>query len=195
MKKNVNTQNFVLSIEDAVESEICGKIINNLDNEKYDFERNAWITNNNLRRDLQVDGPSFLSFMENLDKIEYNKLFADCLIEAYNMYLESYTVALHAMGDITFRGFKFQTTPIGGGFHNWHYENASKMSLDRMLVWSLFLNDVEEGGELEFIYSAMRIKPKKGTLVLFPAYFTHTHRGNPPISNTKHIGTGWYLRS
>ena len=30
---------------------------------------------------------------------------------------------------------------------------------------------------------------KKG--IMFPAGFTHTHRGNPPIGNPKYIATSW----
>jgi hypothetical protein len=37
----------------------------------------------------------------------------------------------------------------------------------------------------------MRIAPKMGTLVLFPASFTHTHRGNPPLSGEKYFITSW----
>ena len=61
------------------------------------------------------------------------------------------------------------------------------------MVWSIFLNDVEEGGETEFLYHSMRVKAKKGSMLLFPAGFTHLHRGNPPMSNTKYIATGWYV--
>ena len=62
---------------------------------------------------------------------------------------------------------------------------------DRVLSWILYLNDVEEGGETEFLYQSMRFKPKAGTFILFPAHFTHTHRGNPPLSGVKYIATGW----
>ena len=41
-------------------------------------------------------------------------------------------------------------------------------------MWSLFLNDVEEGGELEFLNYPLRIKPKKGSIVLFPSRIQHT---------------------
>ena len=56
----------------------------------------------------------------------------------------------------------------------------------------MYLSDVEEGGELEFLYQNKRVKPKKGDFVVWPAYFTHMHRGNPPISDEKYIVTGWY---
>jgi len=55
----------------------------------------------------------------------------------------------------------------------------------------LYLNDVEEGGETEFLYQKMRVKPTKGTILIWPADWTHTHRGNPPLSGDKYIYTGW----
>jgi hypothetical protein len=55
----------------------------------------------------------------------------------------------------------------------------------------VYLNDIVEGGETEFLHQRKRIKPKKGTVLLFPPYFTHTHRGNPPLSNEKYAITGW----
>jgi len=53
------------------------------------------------------------------------------------------------------------------------------------------LNDVEEGGETEFLYLKKRFKPIRDRLLIFPAGFTHTHRGNPPLSGDKYILTGW----
>ena len=55
----------------------------------------------------------------------------------------------------------------------------------------LYLNTVEEGGETEFLYQSVRFKPVKNTLLIWPAGYTHTHRGNPPLSNEKYIVTGW----
>ena len=64
-------------------------------------------------------------------------------------------------------------------------------SRDRVLAWMLYLNDVDEGGETEFLYQHVRFKPKRGDFLVWPGGFTHTHRGNPPISNDKYICTGW----
>ncbi len=80
---------------------------------------------------------------------------------------------------------------MGGGFHDWHYENPGLQSSPRKLVAQVYLNTIEEGGETEFLYINKRIKAKQGTLILFPASFTHTHRGNPPIGQDKYIMTTW----
>ena len=56
-----------------------------------------------------------------------------------------------------------------------------------------YLNDVESGGETEFYFQKRSIKPRKGTVVIAPAGFTHTHRGNVPISGDKYIITSWLL--
>ena len=61
-----------------------------------------------------------------------------------------------------------------------------------MVAWMVYLNDVEEGGETEFLYQSLRIKPKANMAVLWPGSFTHIHRGNPPLSGDKYILTGWF---
>ena len=86
---------------------------------------------------------------------------------------------------------KAKKIPIGGGFHNWHFENTGLQVSARKLVIQLYLNTIEEGGETEFLYLNKRIKAEQGRLIIFPAAFTHTHRGNPPIGQDKYIVSTW----
>lgn len=88
-------------------------------------------------------------------------------------------------------GCKAQKTLPGGGFHDWHYEGMNGQNSDRVLVWTVYLNDDFEGGETEFIYQNMRVQPVAGRCCFFPPGFLHTHRGNPPMNGTKYILTGW----
>ena len=50
---------------------------------------------------------------------------------------------------------------------------------------------MEEGGETEFLYQSLRVSPKKGTVIIWPSGYYHTHRGNPPLSGVKYLATGW----
>ena len=88
---------------------------------------------------------------------------------------------------------KVQKTSPRGGFHKWHCECISLDSSNRALAWMIYLNDVAEGeGETEFLWQGLRIQPKAGTVCIWPAIFTHMHRGNPVYSQDKYIATGWF---
>lgn len=118
---------------------------------------------------------------------EFNDAFWN---ECYPIYLERYGTLKDAEkhGIVT---YKVQRTLPSQGYHVWHCENLSRTFSTRIAAYILYLNDVEEGGETEFLYLGKRIKPVKGRLIIFPAGYTHTHRGNPPLSGQKNILTGW----
>jgi hypothetical protein len=84
-----------------------------------------------------------------------------------------------------------------GGYPYWHSEIAPKAdsedNLHRVLLWTVYLNDGFEDGETEFLYQQRRIVPKTGSLLIAPAGFTHTHRGNMPKRGNKYIATSWVL--
>lgn len=84
-----------------------------------------------------------------------------------------------------------------GGYPYWHCElyprDAQAETLHRHLLWTLYLNDGFEAGETEFLYQHRRIAPRTGALLLAPAAFTHTHRGNRPVGGDKVIATSWVL--
>jgi hypothetical protein len=87
-----------------------------------------------------------------------------------------------------------RTEPLTGeGYHRWHSERFGMATTERVLAWTIYLNDVAEGGETEFLYQGKRVNAKNGRIVIWPAGWTHIHRGNPPLSNTKYIVTGWIV--
>ena len=87
-----------------------------------------------------------------------------------------------------------QKTEPTQGYHMFHGENLNWNLQHRTMAWMVYLNDVPEGGETEFLYQKRKLKPEKGTVVIWPGSFTHLHRGNPPMSD-KYIATGWYQGS
>ena len=62
------------------------------------------------------------------------------------------------------------------------------------LVWTIYLNDIDAAGETEFLYQKVRrVEPKENSCSIFPAGFTHMHRGNVVHGEkTKYILTGWF---
>jgi len=84
-----------------------------------------------------------------------------------------------------------------GGYPHWHSEQFPQVqsvdALHRVALYMFYLNDVDEGGETEFFYQGRSIRPTKGTMVIAPAGFTHSHRGKVPISHHKYIATSWVM--
>lgn len=74
-----------------------------------------------------------------------------------------------------------------------HVDVADAQSATRFLVAFLYLNDVEEGGETLFPTMQLSIKPKAGSLLMFPPLWPWLHAGARPISGPKYI-VGTYLR-
>tara|TARA_B100000212_G_scaffold341810_1_gene326179 strand:+ start:3333 stop:3941 length:609 start_codon:yes stop_codon:yes gene_type:complete len=87
--------------------------------------------------------------------------------------------------------FNIQKYEIGGHVKRWHTERDGIYNSHRMLAWITYLNDVEKDGETEFLYYNLKIKPEKGKTVIWPAEWTHAHRGNPTPS-IKYVITGWF---
>ena len=100
---------------------------------------------------------------------------------------------LFRIGDINAQKYEAKS----GGYPYWHSEvypqKGENDALHRVLLFMFYLNDVNEGGSTDFHYQNKSIQPKAGSMVIAPAYFTHTHRGAVPISNDKYILTSWVL--
>ena len=82
-----------------------------------------------------------------------------------------------------------------GGYPYWHCElyprDPRAETLHRHLLWTVYLNDGFEAGETEFLHQRRVIAPRTGSLLIAPAAFTHTHRGNRPQGGDKVIATSW----
>ncbi|MEL0207665.1 MAG: 2OG-Fe(II) oxygenase [Gammaproteobacteria bacterium] len=121
----------------------------------------------------------FTDFFVNVERalVEYDQETGFC---------EACDTTLH------YTSFRVQRTLPGEGYHVWHTEHtALDDQIARLLVFSVYLNNVEEGGETEFLHQKQRVQPKTGRIVIWPAGFPYLHRGNPPLSGEKYILTSW----
>jgi hypothetical protein len=137
-----------------------------------------------LRDDLQIWD------IRDADGQDYKEVLAPVLVGALQRYVDEFDI----LANSSLGGFwlKAQLTRKGEGYHDWHYEASSFYDAKRVLAWTIYLNDDYEGGELEFLYYARRMKLSAGDVVIFPGAFTHTHRGNMVLSGEKLVLTGWY---
>ncbi len=132
-----------------------------------------------LNRDTEFL-PNFKNYSKELQRIldEYADKYKPHIKEL-NRFLLAPTIRL-------------QRYPINGGFKKWHCENDGENNvIRRNLVFMTYLNDVKIGGT-EFFYQNLKVEAKKGLTIIWPAYFTHIHRGIPNTTGVKTIITGWF---
>jgi hypothetical protein len=90
-------------------------------------------------------------------------------------------------------GYALQRTLSGEHYH-WHIDGGSHEFSQRQLVAVWYLNDVPgPGGETEFLFQGIKIRPQRGKLLLFPPFWTHEHRGVTLQQGVKYIATTWVV--
>ena len=88
-------------------------------------------------------------------------------------------------------GYQLQRT-MPGEFYHWHVDSGPGEFSQRQLVAIWYLNDVPgPGGETEFHFQQIKIRPETGKLLLFPPFWTHAHRGVTLEQGVKYIATTW----
>jgi hypothetical protein len=184
MYENVFPDGFcnhmIEEFERLLSSGLCGNRQDSEGVRKYQKQDNFYF--------LNVRRHSFSDFNNNT----VIEIFLTGLQNCFDEYTEEFDI----LKDIPLNcsKIKMQKTSPGGGYHLWHSEKAGDQEADgRCLVYSAYLNTIEEAGETEFLYQRIRIPPKENTMILWPASFTHTHRGNVVHGNkSKYIITGWF---
>lgn len=132
-------------------------------------------------RPRDLEHPEFQPVMQYLDS-----LFA-----CHKDYVEQWPFLSTMLRSAELGSFNIQRYSPGGHFLKPHSERTTVGTSHRVLAWMTYLNDVSDGGETEFIHQDIAVQPEKGKTLIWPAEWTHAHRGNIVNSGNKYIITGW----
>tara|TARA_B100001250_G_scaffold5059_1_gene4312 strand:- start:8306 stop:8899 length:594 start_codon:yes stop_codon:yes gene_type:complete len=144
---------------------------------------------------IKQDEFTFLNF-KNHTPTPFNgddakDIFFRGLQECYEDYVAEYDILRDL--NVKCTNIKLQKTKPGEGYHVWHCEQGTEDGANRCVVYALYLNTITEAGETEYLYQKMRVQPRENVMVLWPAGYTHPHRGNAVYGNdAKYIITGWF---
>ena len=130
-------------------------------------------------KDLENEGHEIISM--------YIKKLNDCYFD----YLVQWDFLKSFLNKVHIGEFNIQKYDDSGHYGKLHSERMSLDSLHRILVWMTYLNDVPDGGETEFPFFDLKVKPQKGKTLIWPAEWTHAHRGGVVRKGPKYIITGW----
>ena len=112
----------------------------------------------------------------------------DAITPCLNDYIAKYDF----VDGLTSWMFKIHSVGVGQGYHVFHQEHMKQQYNDRVLAFMTYLNTPDGGGETEFLFQHKRCEPITGRTLIWPAFFTHLHRGNPVLKGRKVYLTGWY---
>jgi len=192
IKERINLKDSIGVFDNFIEPKLCKTLIGFFEKQKpsIGFDR--------------IEGEGALAATKKDESVSYSKHNnwtneMDQLCGKVRQMLDIYiqkTDFLNFSGirELHFTNTKIQKTQPGGGYHVWHTErNYLNYGCSRALVWTVYLNDIEKGGETEFLNQNQRVPAKTGRGCIFPADFPYVHRGNPPLDKDKYIVTSWFL--
>ena len=176
------SKDFILHNKSVLSGENCKNIITF-------FEGNSHLHKPGQRsKDTEM-------FLETVGKTPINSVLAQTLSVCIDDYQKEYSFINKIKSWNIAPTFKIQRYNPGEGYFILHCENDGGVdgsAEKRVLAWMIYLNDVTDGGETEFPTQDKKFQPRAGDVLIWPAYWTHPHRGIVSESQTKYIVTGWY---
>ena len=184
----VREHSFVFEQQRALPIDVCNEMIRRF--EEYDDEQYAGRIGQMAQQDQDVKRSTDLvvsgkSHWKDIDRALFRSLGL-----AMQELREIFPYFKGPFKDV---GYAIQRTGPGE-FYHWHIDGGSHEFSQRQLVAVWYLNDVPgPGGETEFSFQDIRIKPEAGKLLLFPPFWTHEHRGVTLQAGAKYIATTWVV--
>jgi hypothetical protein len=167
--------NHTLIIDNFLTEEQCDFFINILENnekKKYEYPLNY------LRCDLN-----------NLHKEKFIENYkCDIYGNIVSLYVKTFPEVNLTVDKWKMSNFMLKKFLPGEFFEVWHSEHNSKNQ--RIACVLIYLSDHSCGTEF---YTKEVIMSKKGRLLVFPTYWTHTHRGQPcPQNKDRYIMSAYF---
>ena len=171
---------------------ICDEIITYFEKNKGQQKKGASGQGVNLETKNSIDitiSPKELNRAGN----EVFKIYFESLFDCYQDYVAQWPFLKTFREELYVGRFNLQRYQSGQHFQKIHTERSSLGSLHRLFAWMTYLNDVDSdnGGTTVFTHYDLEIQPKKGLTLIWPAEWTHAHKGNVLRKNSKYIVTGW----
>lgn len=191
-EKKHEIKDWIGSFDNFVDPQICDFLIDYFEKNKNNLAYNRFQGENaahTQKNDLSIGLSKNNNWFPEIEKI------CASVTECLQIYEQETNVIKYCdLNEVFFTDIKIQKTIPTEGYHVWHVEkNYKNLICNRVLVYTVYLNDIDEGGETEFLLMRQRVKPVKGRISIFPAYFPFVHRGNPPLKQEKYIVTSWLL--
>jgi len=186
--REVQPHSFIYEINQALTPDICREIIDRFEHktEQHYLGR----VGQGAAQDTSIKQSTDLAVSAHADWKDIDQILFRSAALAVKVLQQKFPYFAGPFKDV---GYNVQRT-VPGQFYHWHIDGGSHQFADRQLVLIWYLNDVEgPGGETEFSFQQLKIKPEQGKMLLFPPFWTHEHRGVMLQYGVKYIATTWIV--
>ena len=184
----VKPNTFIFEKLDSIPAQACKQMIERFEHHKEDQYQGR--IGQLAQKDQSIKKSTDLVVSDKEHWKDIDRGLFSSLGVAIKEFRETYPYFKEPFKDM---GYAIQRTEPGEHYH-WHIDGGSHEFSQRQLVALWYLNDVEgPGGETEFLFQDVKIKPEAGKLILFPPFWTHEHRGVTLEKGVKYIATTWVV--
>ena len=180
---------FIEVYNDALTKEQCEKIIDFINSS----DLTPGLVQTPLKADLIQSEKDSWDISLNADdtSIEINDLIFKSLTRCIQDYKKQHPQIDQLASWRYCQEYNLQKYNPGQAYHSIHCENMNPKSSLRILAWMFYLNTVTDGGGTYFDNYDLTMNAVEGRCVIWPAYWTHFHKGIVSKTETKYIATGW----
>ena len=184
----VRADTFIFEKHHALSPQVCQLAIERF--EQHSDEHYEGRIGQNVGKDRNIKKTTDLVVSGKPHWKDIDRSLFHSLSQAILEFRETYP---YFKGPFKDMGYGIQRYNAGEHYH-WHIDGGSHDFSHRQLVAIWYLNDVPgPGGETEFLFQNIKIKPEQGKLVLFPPFWTHEHRAVTLQKGVKYIATTWVV--
>jgi prolyl 4-hydroxylase len=171
---------------------VCDELITYFDSNQKKQKRGVTAGGENIDAKNSID----ITILPREVKLEGNEVFErylNTLFSCYQDYVVQWPFLQKFAENLHVSEFNLQRYKIGQHFQAVHTERTGLATIHRVFAWMTYLNDVnvKDGGSTYFSHYDLEVQPRKGLTLIWPAEWTHAHKGNLLNTGSKYIITGW----
>lgn len=186
--REVKAGSFIFERPLALSPAFCKEVIERF--EAHPEQQHAGRIGQTRVEDPGVKATTDLVVSNKEDWRDVDRMFFRSLAVTLGKFREAFPYFQGSFKDVGYQVQRYRP----GEFYHWHIDGGSHEFSQRQLVALWYLNDVAgPGGETQFLYQDVSIRPRRGKLILFPPFWTHEHRAVTLQAGVKYIATTWVV--
>jgi hypothetical protein len=186
--REIKPGSFIYERPNTIPAEWCEEMIRRF--EAHPDQQNAGRIGQTQGLDAEVKRTMDLVVSGRDEWKDVDEVFYRCVGAALGELRQSFPFFKGSFKDMGYQIQRYQP----GEFYHWHIDGGSHEFSQRQLVVIWYLNDVPgPGGETEFLYQDVGVRPECGKMLVFPPFWTHEHRSATLKIGVKYIATTWVV--